>query len=98
MGGPDTFTIQLEGPGIYFEGQSVKGNVHISNRQDMPKIKHVAIKLFGDAGVFWQERVSENHTEYYGNHEDYICRQYILHQGHLAAGQHIFPFTFSLAR
>ena len=60
MGGPDTFLVELEGPGIYYGGQMVQGQVHISSKECMSNIKNVQIKLIGFGEVHWTER--ENKT------------------------------------
>ena len=107
MGGPDTFQIQLEDLGTYFVGQTIRGNVIISNRELMSNVKNVQIKLFGFGDVYWTEKEGktrrsndnegyEHYTETvnYKNHEEYISTKCLLHQGPLGAGKHNFPFSF----
>ena len=111
MGGPDTFLVQLQGPGIYYGGQMIQGQVQVANGEYMGNIKNVQIKLFGFSDVHWTERERRNRrrrtsdgernefydeTVHYKNHEEYISNKVLLHQGPLAAGNHIFPFSFVL--
>ena len=109
MGGPDIFLVQLQGPGIYYGGQMMQGQVQVSNGEYMGNIKNVQIKLFGFGDVHWteQERRTRrrsggegdehyDETVHYRNHEEYISNKVLLHQGPLAAGNHIFPFSFVL--
>ena len=111
MGGPDIFLVQLQGQGVYYGGQIIQGQVQVSNSEFMSNIKSVNIKLIGFGEVSWTERErrtrrrtssdGDREEEYYEtvnyrNHEQYLSNKFPLHQGPLAAGNHVFPFSFVL--
>ena len=109
MSGLDTFQIQLKGQPVYYEGQTIHGQVFISNRELLSNIKNIQIKLSGLGNVHWTERkpktrkssdgqTNEHYYEtvHYKNHEEYITDKFLLHQGPLGAGKHNFSFSFVL--
>ena len=109
MSGQDTFQIQLQGPVIYYEGQTIHGQVFLSNRELLSNVKKIQIELHGLGNVHWTEQKAktrkssdgqryEHYSEivHYKNHEDYISDKLLLHQGPLEAGKHNFSFSFVL--
>ena len=108
MGGPDSFNLQLQGSGIHFGGQVVQGQVLISSCELMSNIRNIQVKLIGFGEVHWtqqeqktrrgrdgrQQRYTE--AKHYRNYEEYVNNKALVHQGHLAAGRHVFPFSFIL--
>ena len=97
----DTFSIQLEGQGTYYGGQVLNGSVFVENDECISDIKTIKIKLSGFVNVYWVEKsglraalIDKNET--FTNHEEYISKECILHQGLLSAGKHSFPFSFIL--
>ena len=109
MTGLDIFQIQLQDQAVYYEGQTIHGQVFISNSELLSNIKKVQIKLSGLGNVHWTERktktrkssdgqTNEHYSEtvHYKNHEEYISDKRLLHQGPLGAGKHNFSFSFVL--
>ena len=109
MGGPDSFHVQLQGPGIYFGGQVIQGQVLINSCEEMSNVKNVQIKLTGFGEVHWTEQERKTRrssdgqrdehytvTKTFRNHEEYVDNKILVHHGYLPAGQHVFPFSFLL--
>ena len=57
MGGPDVFGLKVGGPGIYFSGQTINGQVILETGEELTNIKSVEIKIKGKGEVHWTERV-----------------------------------------
>ena len=77
MGGPDVFLIQLQGQGIYYGGQTIQGQVQVSNGAHMSNIKNIQIKLIGFGEVHWTEQErrtrrvhNRNHDHHHGEREE----------------------------
>ena len=102
MGGPDGFQLAVEGPGIYFGGQTIKGYVQINASEAMPNVKNVQVMLKGYGSVHWKEKKLDKNQQrkgtwyHYRNHEEYVDEFYFVHHGPLAAGNHVLPFSFIL--
>merc|ERR1712156_798397 len=105
MDEPGVFLVQLQGPGIYYGGQMIQGQVQVSNHDYISNIKNVQIKLIGFGEVHWTERERRTRTRsfsdgdrdeeywedvHYGNHEQYLSNKFLVHQGPLSAGNHTF--------
>ena len=58
MGGLEKFGLHLEGPGIYFGGQTVNGQVILETSYELNNVKSVNIKIKGEGEVHWTEQVS----------------------------------------
>ena len=99
MVGPDIFQLQVQGDGIFFGGQTIQGHVEINCFETISNVKIVHVKLKGLGKVHWKsKKEGRNQTGYHHhrNLEEYINHDVVVHQGSLAAGNHVLPFSFLL--
>jgi len=57
MGGLNFLGLNIEGPGIYFGGQTVNGQVIVDASDEQTNIKSVEVKLKGKGEVHFTETV-----------------------------------------
>ena len=57
MGGLNFLGLNIEGPGIYFGGQTVNGQVIVDASEEQTNIKSVEVKLKGKGEVHFTETV-----------------------------------------
>jgi len=108
MGGLNFLGLNIEGPGIYFGGQTVNGQVIVDASEEQTNIKSVEVKLKGKGEVHFTETVTKyrtndegqresyQDTDHFRNKETYLKTKVLLHAGNVHAGRNVYPFTFLL--